>query len=150
MNVIILGCGRVGSTLARRMYRDGHNVTVIDLVSEAFRRLGGKFKGSRIVGNGMDQDVLVRAGIQQCDVFVSVTQGDNRNIMAAQMARELFQVKQVITRINDPNRACTYRQAGITTICGTTILSGLIRDFITSGEWPIAKDYNQEYLDEGA
>jgi len=85
MNVVILGCGRVGSTLARMMYKDGHAVTIIDLQSEAFRRLGAKYKGQRIVGNGIDEDVLRRAGIANADIFVAVSQGDNRNIMAAQM-----------------------------------------------------------------
>ncbi len=146
LNVIILGCGRVGSTLARMMYRDGHNVTVIDLLNESFRRLGPKFKGQRVVGNGVDEDVLKRAGIETCDVFVSVTQGDNRNIMAAQIAKEVYQVKKVITRINDPIRADAYREMGIVTICGTTILSGVVRDFINTDEWLLEKDYNKEYL----
>ena len=146
MNVIILGCGRVGSTLARMMYGDGHQVTVIDLLSESFRRLGPKFKGQRIIGNGMDEDVLKRAGVETADVFVSVTQGDNRNIMAAQIAKEVYSVKKVITRINDPIRADTYRSQGITTICGTTIFSGIMRDFINTDEWLMEKDYNKEYL----
>jgi len=146
MNVIILGCGRVGSTLARLMYRDGHNVTVVDMLSESFRRLGSKFKGQRLVGNGIDEEVLKRAGIETCDVFVAVTQGDNRNIMAAQIAHEIYHVPTVLTRINDPVRADIYRQIGIHTICGTTIFSGLMRDFINTGVWNIAKDYNAEYL----
>lgn len=146
MNVIILGCGRVGSTLARMMYHDQHNVTVIDLLSESFRRLGNKFKGQRIIGNGMDEDVLKRAGIEKCDVFISVTQGDNRNIMVAQIAKEVYGVKKVITRINDPIRADTYRSLDIITICGSTILSGIMRDFINTNEWLMEKDYNREYL----
>lgn len=150
MNVIILGCGRVGSTFARMMYRDGHNVTVIDLLSESFRRLGSRFKGQRVIGNGLDQDVLVRAGIKNCDIFVSVTQGDNRNIMAAQIAKVVFEVPTVITRINDPVRAEAYRDMNIETICGTTILSGLLRDKIATDRWLLEKDYNREYLDMNA
>jgi trk system potassium uptake protein len=150
MNVIILGCGRVGSTLARTMYKDGHNVTVIDMLSESFRRLGSKFKGQRVVGNGVDEDVLKRAGIENCDVFVAVTQGDNRNIMAAQIAHTVHKVPKVLTRINDPVRAQAYREQGIVTLCGTTIFSGLMRDFISTGEWEIAKDYNEEYLASSA
>lgn len=146
MNVVILGCGRVGSTLARMMYKDGHTVTVIDLQSEAFRRLGTRYKGQRIVGNGIDEDVMRRSGIEQADIFVAVTQGDNRNIMAAQIARHVFGVKRVIARIYDPIRADRYRQLGIVTLCTTTIASGLIRDFSTNGEWGIAKDYSQEYI----
>lgn len=147
MNVIILGCGRVGSSLARLMFKDGHNVTIIDLQSEAFQRLGQKFKGTRLVGNGIDEDVVRRAGIENCDVFVAVTQGDNRNIMVSQMAREVFKVPKVLTRINDPIRADAYRKLGITTLCGTTILSGLIRDFINTGEWGLQRDYSKEYIE---
>ena len=146
MIIIILGCGRVGSTMARAMFQDGHQVTVIDQANEAFRRLGTKFKGHRIVGNGMDEDVLKRAGIENCDVFVSVTPGDNRNIMAAQIAFEVYKVPKVITRINDPIRADTYRELGIETLCGTTLLSGLMRDFVNTGEWAVPKDNNKEYL----
>jgi trk system potassium uptake protein TrkA len=146
MNVIILGCGRVGSTLARLMYHDGHNVTVVDLLSESFRRLGTKFKGQRIIGNGIDEDVLKRAGIANCDVFISTTPGDNRNVMAAQIAKEVYSVPKVLARINDPIRADTYREMGIVTICATTILSGLMRDFINTEQWMMEKDYNKEYL----
>lgn len=147
MNVIILGCGRVGSTLARAMFKDGHNVTVVDVASEAFRRLGTKFKGQRVVGNGMDEDVLKRGGIANCDVFVAVTPGDNRNIMAAQIAQRVYNVPKVITRINDPIRADVYRNMGIITLCGTTIFSGLMRDYINTDSWGIDRDYNREYLE---
>src|SRR5262249_46614590 len=135
MNVVILGCGRVGSTLARLMYRDGDNVTIIDQQSEAFRRLGTKFKGNRIIGNGIDEDVLKRAGIEQADVFIAVTQGDNRNIMAAQIAQHVFGVNKVIARIYDPVRADRYRQLGIVTLCTTTIASGLLREYVHEGTW---------------
>ena len=149
MNIVILGCGRVGSTFARLMYRDGHSVTIIDLQSEAFRRLGTKFKGNRIVGNGIDEDVMKRAGIEQAQVFVAVTQGDNRNIMAAQIARHVFNVPKVIARIYDPVRADRYRQLGIVTLCTTTVASGLMRDFVNTEEWGLAKDYSAEYLAAG-
>ncbi len=146
MNIVVLGCGRVGSTFARMMHRDGHNVTVIDIQSEAFRRLGSKFRGNRIVGNGIDEDVLKRAGIETADVFVAATQGDNRNIMAAQIAQRVFKVERVIARIYDPVRADRYRQLGIVTLCTTTIASGLLRDFVTTNEWGLDKDYSAEYL----
>lgn len=148
MNIIILGCGRVGSATARLMYREGHNVTVIDTQGEAFRRLGTRFKGQRVIGNGLDEDVLKRAGIENCDVFISVTQGDNRNILAAQMAKEVFRVPRVITRINDPIRADAYRAMGIVTICGTTVLAGLLRDFMVEQRWAIEKDYNRDYIEQ--
>lgn len=146
MNVVILGCGRVGSTFARMMYKDGQNVTIIDQQNEAFRRLGTKYKGQRIVGNGIDEDVLRRAGIENADVFVAVTQGDNRNIMAAQIALHVFNVNRVIARIYDPIRADRYRQLGIITLCTTTIAAGLMRDFTNKNEWGITKDYSQEYV----
>jgi trk system potassium uptake protein TrkA len=130
------------------MYREGHNVTVIDTQSEAFRRLGTRFKGQRVIGNGLDEDVLKRAGIENCDVFISVTQGDNRNILAAQMAKEVFRVPRVITRINDPIRADAYRAMGIVTICGTTVLAGLLRDFMVEQRWAIEKDYNRDYIEQ--
>lgn len=124
---VILGCGRVGSTLARQLSRDGHKVAVVDLTSDAFRRLGTRFKGPRIVGTGLDQDTLRKAGIEQADAFIAVTQGDNTNIMAAQLAREVFSVPRVIARIYDPIRAQAYREMGITTLCTTTLAAGLIR-----------------------
>lgn len=146
MNIVILGCGRVGSTFARLMHHEGHHVTIIDLQSEAFRRLGTRYRGNRIVGNGIDEDVLKRAGIESADVFLAVSQGDNRNIMAAQIALNVFNVPTVIARIYDPVRADRYRQLGIVTICTTTIATGLVRDFVTNGEWGLARDYSREYL----
>jgi trk system potassium uptake protein TrkA len=126
LSVIILGCGRVGSTLARQLSREGHSVTVIDSTGDAFRRLGPKFKGQRIVGTGLDQDILRKAGLEHADVFIAVTQGDNSNIMAAQIAREVFLVSRVIARIYDPIRAQAYREMGILTLCTTTLAAGLI------------------------
>jgi trk system potassium uptake protein TrkA len=124
--VVILGCGRVGSTLAKQLSLDGHSVTIIDLTSDAFRRLGGKFKGQRIVGTGLDQDTLKKAKLDHAAVFIAVTQGDNTNIMAAQLAREAFSVSKVIARIYDPIRAQAYREMGITTLCTTTLAANLI------------------------
>ena len=133
--VIILGCGRVGSTLAKQMSIEGHEVTVVDLTSDSFRRLGTKFRGQRLVGSGLDQDLLKRAGLDQCGVFIAVTQGDNTNIMAAQIAREVFSVRRVVARIYDPIRAQAYREMGITTLCTTTLAAGLIHDAaLGSGE----------------
>ncbi len=148
MNIVILGCGRVGSTFARLMYHDSHTVTVVDIQSESFRRLGIRFKGNRIIGNGIDEDVLKRAGVENADVFFAATQGDNRNIMAAQIAQHIFKVPKVIARIYDPIRADRYRQLGIITLCTTTIASGLLRDYVTTNEWGLAKDYSQEYLEQ--
>lgn len=127
-SIVILGCGRVGSTLAKQMSGEGHDITIIDITSDSFRRLGTKFKGQRLVGSGLDQDLLKRAGLERASAFVAVTQGDNSNIMAAQIAREVFQVKRVIARIYDPIRAQAYRELGITTLCTTTLAAGLIHD----------------------
>lgn len=131
--IVILGCGRVGSTLAKQMANEGHEVTVLDLTSDSFRRLGPKFRGQRLVGSGLDQDLLRRAGLEQANVFVAVTQGDNTNIMAAQIAREVFRVGKVVARIYDPIRAQAYRELGITTLCTTTLAAGLIHDAALGG-----------------
>jgi trk system potassium uptake protein len=134
MNIVILGCGRVGSTIARQLAQDQHNVTIIDITSDAFRRLGPKFAGKKIIGTGMDQAVLKRAGIERADAFLALTQGDNTNIMAAQIAREVFNVPKVTTRIYDPIRAEAYREMGIDTLCTTTLAAGLLRASITGDE----------------
>ncbi len=126
LTVVILGCGRVGSTLARQMSLEGHAVTVVDLTSDAFRRLGAKFKGHRIVGTGLDRDTLLKAGLDRTDVFFAVTQGDNSNIMAAQIAKQVFDVPKVIARVYDPIRAQAYREMGIFTLCTTTLAANLM------------------------
>lgn len=127
LRVIILGCGRVGSTLARRLWQEGHLVTVIDLTGDAFRRLGPKFKGTKMVGTGLDRDTLTKAGLASADVFIAVTQGDNTNIMAAQIAKEVFNTSRVLARIYDPIRAQAYREMGITTLCTTTVAANIFR-----------------------
>lgn len=129
MRIVIVGCGRVGSTLAR-MLAEGHEVTVVDRTSDAFRRLGPKFRGHRLVGPGTDMDVLRHAGIEQADAFIAVTDGDNRNIMAAQIAKRVFNVPMVLTRIYDPSRAAVYEEQGIHVLCTTALAAGLFRDTI--------------------
>ncbi len=130
MNVIILGCGRVGAQLANVMDQAGHSVSVIDSSSDSFQRLSSDFHGETHIGNGVDEDVLDRAGIKRADVFVAVTNGDNRNIMASQIAKELFKVKKVVCRIYDPIREATYRELGLDTFCPTTVGAQLIFDMI--------------------
>ena len=130
MKLVILGCGRVGSTLATMMDRNGHDVTVIDRNSEAFHRLGEAFKGKTLVGEGVDEDVLRRAGIEQADAFCATTEGDNRNIMASQVVQTMFSVPKVITRIYDPIREQSYRELGLQTVCPTVMGANAIRDML--------------------
>jgi trk system potassium uptake protein TrkA len=131
VKVVILGCGRVGATLASRLEQAGHSVVIIDASSDAFQRLDPKFKGERIQGNGIDEEVLKRAGIESADAFAAVTNGDNRNIMASQIAREIFRVKKVICRIYDPLREKTYQELGLETICPTIIGANMVFDALT-------------------
>ena len=126
MRYLIVGCGRVGSTLAKRLVRTGHDVTVVDENPGAFRRLGRNFVGQQVLGTGIDVDVLTRAGAERADGFAAVTQGDNRNIMAALIARQHFKIKTVVARIYDPERARMYRDFGISTVCPTTVGAKLI------------------------
>lgn len=130
MKIVILGCGRVGALLATLMDREGHTVAIIDQSSDAFQRLPGEFGGSLFVGNGVDEEVLLRAGITEADAFAAVTNGDNRNIMASQIAREIFKVKKVVCRIYDPMREETYREMGLETICPTQVGAQMLFDAI--------------------
>jgi len=136
MNVVIVGCGRVGALLAATLDSAGHTVTIIDTSTLAFDRLPDDFKGTAIRGNGTDEDVLRRAGTQGADLFLSLTEGDNRNVMSAQIAAEVFDVKRVIAKINDPLRAEAYAELGIATVCRTSLLTDVVLGFIglpTSG-----------------
>ena len=129
MRVVILGCGRVGAMLAQLLSSEGHNVTVIDQDSDAFRRLGGDFPQSQtVIGNGTDEDVLRRAGLEEADAFVATTNGDNRNIMAAEIARHTFGVHKVLCRIYDPIRQETYNGMGLQSICPTIVGAKLFRE----------------------
>jgi trk system potassium uptake protein len=130
VKIVILGCGRVGALLATMMDREGHTVAVIDQSSAAFQRLPAEFNGDVVIGNGVDEDVLVRAGIKEADAFAAVTEGDNRNIMASQIARDLFKVKKVVCRIYDPIREETYRELGLETICPTQVGARMLFDAV--------------------
>ncbi len=111
-----MGCGRVGSTLALSLERQGHDVAVVDQEESAFRRLGSSFEGRRVTGVGFDRDTLIDAGIQQAYAFAAVSSGDNSNILAARVARETFGVEHVVARIYDPGRAEVYQRLGIPTV----------------------------------
>jgi trk system potassium uptake protein len=136
MKAVIMGCGRVGARVAGLLDHTGNEVTVIDVDSKSFRRLPSGFGGETIIGTGIDEDVLRRAGIEDADAFIAVTNGDNRNIMAAQVARLIFGVPEVVCRIYDPVREDTYRRLGLTTVCPTTTISAIILDQVmrSSGE----------------
>lgn len=128
MYVIIVGCGRVGSELAKLLSGEGHNVVVIDKNAQSFNRLGGTFNGLTLVGNGFDTDLLKNAGIAQADAFCAVTNGDNTNLVSSQVAKKIFNVPKVIVRVYDPQRAEIYKALGLDVISGTVLFASMIRD----------------------
>ena len=127
-----MGCGRVGARLAGLLEAEEHSVTVLDINSYSFRRLPSDFKGVALVGNGIDERSLRRAGIEEADVFVAVTQGDNRNVMAAQIAKHIFNVPRVLCRIYDPLRQEMYATLGLEAISPTTVFSDLLKERLES------------------
>lgn len=130
MKVVILGCGRVGSILALDMANEGHDVTIIDRNKEAFRRLTSRFKGRALTGNGVDEDVLKKAGIETADAFVAVSQGDNTNLAASQIAQRRFNVPTVLCRCYDPIRAQVFKELGLQTIPTAQLQAGMLKDRI--------------------
>jgi len=128
MRYVIVGCGRVGATLAKLLCAEEHDVTVVDQNPIAFKRLGARFPGRCEVGTGIDADVLQRAGCGETDGFVAVTDGDNRNVMAALIAQRIFRVKKIVARIYDPPRGQIYRDLGLETFCPTTLGAKIVRD----------------------
>jgi trk system potassium uptake protein TrkA len=116
VHIVIMGCGRVGSTIAHILEDQGHSVAVIDQDAEAFRKLRSGFKGRKITGYGFDRDVLIEAGIEDADAFAAVSSGDNSNIIAARVVRESFGIQRVAARIYDPRRAEVYQRLGIPTV----------------------------------
>lgn len=134
MKAVIMGCGRVGARVAGILDHTGNQVTVVDTDSRAFRRLPAGFGGETIIGTGIDEDILRKAGIEDADAFIAVTNGDNRNIMAAQVARLIFHVPEVVCRIYDPVREDTYRRLGLTTVCPTTTISAIVLDHVMRAE----------------
>ena len=122
MKIVIVGCGRVGASAAELWDRAGHEVIVLDLSTRAFERLPSSFGGTADRGDGTDEDVLRRAGSEGADIFLALTEGDNRNVMAAQLAVEAFNVPNVIAKINDPVRAAAYSELGIATLSRTGLM----------------------------
>ena len=122
MKIVIVGCGRVGSSAAELWDRAGHEVIILDESTRAFERLPTSFSGHAVRGDGTDEDVLRRAGIEGADIFLALTEGDNRNVMSAQLAVEALRIPKVIAKINDPVRAAAYAELGIATLCRTGLM----------------------------
>ena len=141
VHIVIMGCGRVGSTLAHILEDRGHTVAVVDRDPEAFRRLRPTFKGDRVTGIGFDREVLARAGIERADGFAAVSSGDNSNIIAARVARETFGVQQVAARIYDPRRAEVYERLGIPTVATVRWTADqMLRKLLPEGSEPLWRD----------
>ncbi|NQU17968.1 MAG: TrkA family potassium uptake protein [Candidatus Saganbacteria bacterium] len=130
MHIIIVGCGRVGANLGITLSAAGHNVVVVDKNPASFKRLGPTFNGITITGIGFDPEVLKRAGIERADALAAVTSGDNSNIMTSQVAKKVFKVPRVITRIYDPERANIFKRFGLQIICTSLISSEIFNNFL--------------------
>jgi trk system potassium uptake protein TrkA len=128
MKIIIMGCGRTGAQLAAMLDAEGHKVTIIDINDYSFRRLPTNFNGTALVGDGTNDETLRKSGIEEADAFVAVTQGDNRNIMAAQIAKHIFKVPKVLLRIYDPLRRELYNSLGLEAFSPTIIFTQLLKD----------------------
>jgi len=131
MKILIMGCGRTGAQLATMLDADGHQITILDTNDFSFRRLPPGFHGTALLGDGTSEDTLRKAGIEQSDAFVAVTQGDNRNIMAAQIAKHIFNVPKVLLRIYDPLRRELYNTLGLEAFSPTIIFAQLLKDNLT-------------------
>lgn len=130
MYIVIVGCGRVGAELAKLLSNDGHDVVIVDRDPLAFNRLGGTFNGVTLVGNGFDPDILKEAGIEKADVVCSLTNGDNTNLISAQVAKKIFAIPKVIARVYDPERAQIYQSLGLDIMSGTILFAAMLRDKI--------------------
>lgn len=145
MHIIIVGCGRVGSQLALMLAHEGHDIVVIDKRSSAFKRLGSAFNGITLTGIGFDPELLKQAGIEQAKAVLALTNGDNSNIMIGQIAKRLFKVPSVISRIYDPERAAIYADRyDLDTLCTSVIQTNIVRDCLfgkkTQHEFNFGKD----------
>ena len=128
MKILIMGCGRTGAQLASMLDAEGHQVTILDINDYSFHRLPVEFKGTALVGDGTNEETLIKAGIQETDAFIAVTQGDNRNIMASQIAKHIFKVTKVMLRIYDPLRRELYNDLGLEAFSPTIIFAQLLKD----------------------
>ena len=130
MKAVIVGCGRVGALLADELDRAGWQVLILDTTSAAFDRLPTTFGGTALRGDGTDEDTLRRAGAEHADLFLAATEGDNRNVMAAQLGQEALDAKRVIAKINDPVRAAAYGHLGVATLCRTNLMTTAVLGFL--------------------
>ena len=141
MHIVIMGCGRVGSTIAHILEDQGHSVAMIDQDPDAFRKLRPGFKGTKITGIGFDRDILIEAGIEHADAFAAVSSGDNSNVIAARVARESFGVDRVVARIYDPRRAEVYQRLGIPTVATVRWTADqMLRKLLPEGAQPLWRD----------
>jgi trk system potassium uptake protein TrkA len=141
MHIVIMGCGRVGSTLAHILEDNGHSVAIIDRDPQAFRRLRAGFRGRRVTGIGFDRDVMIEAGVETATAFVAVSSGDNSNIISARVARETFGVDNVVARIYDPRRAEVYQRLGIPTVATVRWTADqILRRVLPEGAEPLWRD----------
>jgi trk system potassium uptake protein len=141
VHIVIMGCGRVGSTLAHILEDRDNSIAIIDRDPEAFRRLRSSFKGERVTGIGFDRAVLIQAGIERADAFAAVSSGDNSNIIAARVARETFGVLRVAARIYDPRRAEVYERLGIPTVATVSWTADqMLRKLLPEGTEPLWRD----------
>lgn len=134
MKVVIMGCGRVGARLAGLLDIEGHSVTILDINAYSFRRLSPEFGGTALVGNGVEEESLQKAGIEEADAFIALTQGDNRNVMAAQIAKHIFNVPKVLCRIYDPLRRELFKSLGIEAFSPTTIFAQMLKETLEKTE----------------
>jgi trk system potassium uptake protein TrkA len=141
VHIVIMGCGRVGSTLAHILEEQGHSVAIIDQDREAFRKLRSGFRGKRVTGVGFDQDVLIEAGIEEAGAFAAVSSGDNSNVISARVVRESFGVERVAARIYDPRRAEVYQRLGIPTVATVRWTADqMLRRLLPDGSEPLWRD----------
>jgi trk/ktr system potassium uptake protein len=130
VKIAIVGCGRVGASAAELWDAAGHEVIILDMLTSAFDRLPSTFRGTAIRGDGTDEDVLRRAGVEGADVLLALTEGDNRNVMSAQLAAEALGVDKVIAKINDPLRATAYAELGLATLCRTGLMLDAVNGYL--------------------
>lgn len=150
MKIVVMGCGRVGAALAADLSSEGNEVLVLDIDPSAFRFLPDDFRGTTFVGNGIDLDVLEKLHIRTADAFVSTTRGDNRNVMAAQIAKHVFGVKVVATRVFDPLREEMYRNMGLRTINPTRVQAKRLKRVIQAGSDEAANELAAEFMRQEA